>query len=148
MILFFFKKFLNPVSLFKFPTTFFTIPPPPRYRLGSYQGGTAIYFKHHIPHYPVQQTLYTGLNYAGIVVQLPQINIHFISLYVRHSRFFSVNDLTELFSQNTHCSIAGVYNAHNTQWDCSSSTRRSSSLDNLITHLDLSTCHSYTHRVW
>lgn len=104
---------------------------------GITQGGTVNYIKQHIPNYAVQQTTYTGLDYTGILIQLPHINIIFVSLYVRHLRHFPINDLTHLSPQNTHCFIAGDYNARNQRWKCHSTTRRVSSLHNLTSYLQL-----------
>lgn len=86
----------------------------------------------HNPH-TAHNTTFIGLDNKGIV-KFPNININFLSLYARHTTHFPVGELPQLILQNTHCFIAGDYNAHNWRWNCHSTTKRGISLHNLILH--------------
>lgn len=68
--------------------------------------GSAFCVKHHITHYIVQNTTFTGLDNTKIVLQFPHIRINFISLYVKHSLQFSV---TTFFTKYTLFDMFLIY---------------------------------------
>lgn len=73
--------------------------------------------------------LWEALHLVILIIQkylfsLAHISINFVSLYVKHSRQFQVNDLTQIVLRNTYWFIVGDYNSHNWRRHYQSITQR------------------------
>lgn len=102
---------------------------------GTSRDGTAIYVKHHIPHYQTQNTTYTDIEFKSIFFNLFHININLTSTYDPRNGHFPVNSLSQLFSHHQHGFFVGDYNFKKRRRGTS---QRIASLHNLIQHLNLS----------
>ena len=109
----------------------FTLHYTPRPNAGPV-GGTAIYIKSHIPHFPLQNTQLNGMDHTGIMLSFQHRKILIVSTYIRHVRPYPINDILDIFNLNTHAFLAGDFNAKNRRWNCHGTSSGGTSLHNLV----------------
>lgn len=95
-------------------------------------GGTAIYIKNNIPHFPLQNSPINGIDYTSIVLDFPNRQIHIASVYVRHGRPYPINQLNSLFLHFHHTFIAGDFNARHRNWNCHATAPGGTAVHNLV----------------
>lgn len=96
-------------------------------------GGTAIYVKNNIPHYPVNDLIFDKLEANAIMILLENNRkLLIVSAYFRHNIGYPGDDLNKIFNYNNMCIIAGDLNARHRAWGCNSSNVYGREIYNLI----------------
>lgn len=84
------------------------------------QGGTGIFIKRNISHFPVTDIVLSSLETTSICIIVNNRKILITSAYLRHRVTFQNSDFDNILNYPDSSFIAGDLNARNMAWNCSS----------------------------